>query len=64
MTRPRTALVIGAGIAGPAAAMAQKAGLKPVLYEAHPAWVEEVGTFLTLATNGVAALLMLSGIYH
>jgi len=37
MTRARTALIIGAGIAGPAAAMAlQKAGLDPVIYEAHP----------------------------
>ena len=33
MTRTRTALIIGGGIAGPAAAMAlQKAGLDPVIY--------------------------------
>jgi 2-polyprenyl-6-methoxyphenol hydroxylase-like FAD-dependent oxidoreductase len=57
MSRPRTALVVGGGIAGPAAAMAlQKAGVEPVVYEAHPASAEEVGTFLTLATNGVDAL--------
>jgi FAD-dependent urate hydroxylase len=57
MTQPRTALVIGGGIAGPAAAMAlQKAGIEPVVYEAHPTSAEGIGTFLTLATNGVDAL--------
>jgi FAD-dependent urate hydroxylase len=53
----RTALVIGGGIAGPAAAMAlKKAGIEPVVYEAHPTVAEGVGAFLTLATNGVDAL--------
>jgi 2-polyprenyl-6-methoxyphenol hydroxylase-like FAD-dependent oxidoreductase len=57
MTRPRTALIIGAGIAGPAAAMAlQKVGIESVVYEAHPTGAEGVGEFLTLATNGVDAL--------
>ncbi len=57
MTHPRTALVIGGGIAGPAAAMAlQKAGIESVVYEAHPTAAEGIGTFLTLATNGVDAL--------
>jgi 2-polyprenyl-6-methoxyphenol hydroxylase-like FAD-dependent oxidoreductase len=57
MTDTRTALVIGGGIAGPAAAMAlQKAGIESVVYEAHPTTAEGIGTFLTLATNGVAAL--------
>ena len=33
--RPRTALVIGGGIAGPVAASAlQKAGIEPLVYEA------------------------------
>ena len=33
MTAPRTALVIGAGIAGPATAMAlQKAGIQATIY--------------------------------
>ena len=57
MTHTRTALVIGGGIAGPAAAMAlQKAGIEAVVYEAHSTSAEGVGTFLTLATNGVDAL--------
>ena len=57
MTRPRSALVIGGGIAGPAAAMAlQKAGIDSVVYEAHPAAADGIGQFLTLATNGLDAL--------
>src|SRR6266851_2975856 len=57
MTRPRSALVIGGGIAGPAAAMAlQKAGIESVVYEAHPAAADGIGTFLTLAANGLDAL--------
>ena len=57
MTRTRTALIIGGGIAGPAAAMAlQKAGLDPVIYEARPADAECTGTFLTLGSNGIDAL--------
>ncbi|GAA3507559.1 2-polyprenyl-6-methoxyphenol hydroxylase-like FAD-dependent oxidoreductase [Streptosporangium album] len=57
MTRVRKALVIGGGIAGPAAAMAlQKAGIEPVLYEAHPQSADGAGVFLTLASNGVDAL--------
>jgi FAD-dependent urate hydroxylase len=36
MTERRTALIIGAGIAGPATAMAlQKAGIHAVVHEAH-----------------------------
>ena len=57
MTRTRTALIIGGGIAGPAAAMAlQKAGLEPVIYEGRPAGAEGTGTFLTLGSNGLDAL--------
>jgi 2-polyprenyl-6-methoxyphenol hydroxylase-like FAD-dependent oxidoreductase len=57
MTRTRTALIIGGGIAGPAAAMAlQKAGIDPVIYEAHPAGADGIGAFLTLASNGIDAL--------
>ncbi|MGW0227100.1 FAD-dependent oxidoreductase [Actinopolymorpha singaporensis] len=60
MTRPRTALVIGAGIAGPAVAMAlQKAGIEPVVYEAHPSGADDLGVFLTLGSNGVHALRVL-----
>ena len=57
MTRLRTALVIGSGIAGPAVAMAlQKAGIDSVVYEQHPGSAAGIGNFLTLATNGVDAL--------
>ncbi len=57
MTRVRTALVIGDGIAGPAAAMAlQKAGIDPVIHEAHTGGAEGIGAFLTLARNGPDAL--------
>lgn len=60
MARTRTALVIGGGIAGPAAAMAlQKAGIDAVVYEAQPAGVDGIGAFLTLASNGVDALRVL-----
>ncbi len=57
MTRRHSALVIGGGIAGPAVAMAlRKAGIESVVYEAHPASADGIGTFLTLATNGLDAL--------
>lgn len=57
MTTTRTALVIGAGIAGPVAAMALcKAGIQPTVYEAHPSGAEGIGTFLTIASNGIDAL--------
>lgn len=57
MTTTRTALVIGAGIAGPVAAMAlRKAGIQPTVYEAHPGGAEGAGTFLTIASNGIDAL--------
>jgi FAD-dependent urate hydroxylase len=57
MTTTRTAAVIGAGIAGPVAAMAlRKAGIQPTVYEAHPSSAEGIGTFLTIASNGIDAL--------
>ncbi|MGH8828607.1 MAG: FAD-dependent oxidoreductase, partial [Jiangellaceae bacterium] len=60
MNRIRTALIIGGGIAGPAAAMAlQKAGIDAVVYEAHPTGADGVGVFLTLGSNGVDALRVL-----
>ncbi len=52
-----TALVIGAGIAGPVAAMAlQQAGIHAVLFEGHPTGADDVGSWLTLQANGVDAL--------
>src|SRR5262249_42935150 len=60
MTRTRTALIIGGGIAGPATAMAlQKVGIDPVIYEAYPAGAYGTGAFLTLAPNGIDALRIL-----
>jgi FAD-dependent urate hydroxylase len=60
----RTALVIGAGIAGPVAAVAlQRAGITPTVYEAHEGTADDVGAFLTLQVNGVDALRAL-GIGH
>ena len=57
MTTTRTAMVIGAGIAGPVAAMAlRKAGIQSTVYEAHPTRAEGIGTFLTIASNGIDAL--------
>ncbi|WP_131785276.1 FAD-dependent oxidoreductase [Protofrankia symbiont of Coriaria ruscifolia] len=52
-----TALIIGAGIAGPVAAMAlQRAGIDVVVYEAYPAPTTDVGSWLGLQTNGLDAL--------
>ncbi|MBF8191908.1 FAD-dependent monooxygenase [Nonomuraea sp. K274] len=57
MTSVQKALVIGGGVAGPAAAMAlQKAGIEAVVYEAYSAPADDVGVFLTVATNGIDAL--------
>jgi FAD-dependent urate hydroxylase len=52
-----TALVAGAGIAGPVAAMAlQRAGIEATVHEAHHGPADDVGAFLTLQVNGIAAL--------
>jgi 2-polyprenyl-6-methoxyphenol hydroxylase-like FAD-dependent oxidoreductase len=50
-------LIIGGGIAGTAAALAlHQAGFEPAVYEAHPDNGEDLGAFLTLASNGMRAL--------
>lgn len=59
MTRPRTALVIGGGIAGPATAIAlHKAGIRATVFEARGNQTPGSGTgiMLTLASNGIDAL--------
>jgi 2-polyprenyl-6-methoxyphenol hydroxylase-like FAD-dependent oxidoreductase len=57
MPAARKALIIGAGIAGPAAAMSlQMAGIDSTVFEAHPSDASGVGAFLTVASNGVDAL--------
>ena len=53
----KTAVVIGAGVAGPVVAMAlQKAGIHAEVFEAHPTGADEVGSWLTLQANGIDAL--------
>jgi 2-polyprenyl-6-methoxyphenol hydroxylase-like FAD-dependent oxidoreductase len=53
-------LVVGGGIAGAAAALAlNKAGFDVVVHEAHPDAAEDIGAFLTLASNGMRALAQL-----
>jgi 2-polyprenyl-6-methoxyphenol hydroxylase-like FAD-dependent oxidoreductase len=50
-------MLVGCGVAGPAAAMAlHKVGIEATIYEAHPGAADETGIFLTVATNGVDAL--------
>ncbi|GAA4089312.1 NAD(P)/FAD-dependent oxidoreductase [Actinomadura miaoliensis] len=58
MTTVKTALVIGGGIAGPAAAMAlRRAGIEAVVYEAYAeSSADGVGAMLGIAPNGIEAL--------
>lgn len=50
-------LIAGAGIAGPATAIAlRKAGIASVLYEASPEDATDTGAFVTIAANGQDAL--------
>ena len=50
-------LIIGGGVAGPVTAMAlQRAGIDAVVYDAHAPTDGEVGSYLTVATNGIDAL--------
>ena len=53
-------MVIGGGIGGTATALAlHKAGTDVVVHEAHPGSAEDLGAFLTLASNGMRALAQL-----
>ncbi|MEU9112910.1 FAD-dependent monooxygenase [Streptomyces sp. NPDC048483] len=54
------ALIIGGGIAGAVTAMAlQKAGIEAEIYEAYPAGADDVGAFLIVFANGLAALRLI-----
>ncbi|GAA2263293.1 FAD-dependent monooxygenase [Glycomyces scopariae] len=53
-------MIAGSGIAGAAAAIAlRKAGMDAVVYEAYDRTADNAGVFLTLAVNGLDALLAL-----
>ena len=53
----RKAVIVGGGIAGPAAAMAlRRAGIEAVVYEAYAGGADAAGAFLTFASNGMDAL--------
>ena len=61
MTRNRRALVIGCGIAGPAAAIfLKRAGYEPLIYEAQKGHDDYTGLFLNVARNGMRILRELS----
>jgi FAD-dependent urate hydroxylase len=50
-------IIIGAGIAGPTAALAlQKIGVEATIYEAYKTTAHSVGSFMNLATNGLDGL--------
>lgn len=56
-TTQKKALIIGGGIAGPAAAMAlQRAGIESTIYETRTQSEQNRGAFLTVARNGMNAL--------
>ncbi|THV22823.1 FAD-dependent oxidoreductase [Glycomyces paridis] len=58
--RARTALIIGGGVAGPAAALAlRKAGIEARIFETHRPGTGSKGGPLTLASNGLSALRLL-----
>jgi 2-polyprenyl-6-methoxyphenol hydroxylase-like FAD-dependent oxidoreductase len=57
MSRVRTALVVGGGIAGPVTATAlRKAGIEATVCEAYPGPAFGIGGALAIAPNGLAAL--------
>jgi FAD-dependent urate hydroxylase len=57
MTRVRTAVIVGGGVAGPVAAIAlRRAGIEATVYEAYDTQADGIGGELMLAPNGMAAL--------
>ena len=58
------AIVVGAGVAGPVAAMAlQQAGLEVVVHESHAPADGEVGSWLTVTPNGLDALAAVGSLH-
>jgi 2-polyprenyl-6-methoxyphenol hydroxylase-like FAD-dependent oxidoreductase len=58
-----TALIIGGGVAGPTLALAlQRVGVEPVVFEAYPRSARDVGSYFTIAPNGLAALRLLDAL--
>src|SRR5207253_2662940 len=56
----KSAIVIGGGIAGPAAALAlRKAGIEAIVCEAYPSTAEGMGGMLMVAPNGLNALAVI-----
>jgi 2-polyprenyl-6-methoxyphenol hydroxylase-like FAD-dependent oxidoreductase len=59
-----TALIIGGGIAGPAAALAlQRAGIDPIVFEAHPRTFTDIGSYFTVTPNGLSVLHTLNTLH-
>ena len=57
MSNAKKALIVGGGVAGPVAAMAlRQAGIDSVVYEAYADGADDIGSFLTFASNGLDAL--------
>jgi FAD-dependent urate hydroxylase len=57
MSSAKRALIVGGGVAGPVAAMAlRQAGIDSVVYEAYEGGADDIGAFLTFASNGLDAL--------
>jgi 2-polyprenyl-6-methoxyphenol hydroxylase-like FAD-dependent oxidoreductase len=53
----RTALIVGAGVAGPATALAlTKVGIQSTIIEAHPGPADGIGAIITVASNGLNVL--------
>src|SRR5438132_8331532 len=51
------AIIVGAGVGGPAAALAlRRAGIGAAVFEAHQRTTADVGSYLTLTPNGFDAL--------
>lgn len=60
MSNRKRALIIGCGIAGPAAAVfLKRAGCDPVIYEAKPGHDDYAGLFLNVGRNGLRVLQQL-----